>query len=155
MAGRFILDPNLAARWQAMFPIPEGNEPHSLPETPVSEVIQPVVVLNPSQLIPYVLSNRQNWGLGASITLYTIPTGFHLIITYMNFFYGAAAGPGNVVLSDSTVQTWNMANVPKTPNSLDIPGLNIAINNSVVIYSSAAGELNYNINGYLERISNI
>jgi len=146
-----ILDANLSKRWSALFPISEGNVAGL--SAPVSKQITPVVVLNPTTLLPVTLSSRYTFAAAESYTIYTIPKGFHLIITYMEFY--KAVNVSNVVVSDSTTQVWNIVQVPVTPNTIQITNIYLEILNTLVLYSSTAGELNWNINGFLERISNI
>jgi hypothetical protein len=146
-----ILDPILAQRAQALFPISEGNQAQTLPVNPVAGQIVPVVVLNPSTLIPYIKSGSF---VGAgSTTVDTVTKGFHTIITYMTFFN---PGAGNSIVSvyDGSTLVWSTV-VNGGAVVVAIAPIQVEFLTNLTLNCNAAVTINYTLNGYQERISNV
>jgi hypothetical protein len=149
-----ILDPNLAKRWQALFPISEGNQPQQMPVPPTAEQISPVIVLNPSTLIPWTASGSAG-GSGNKEIYNPIPLGYHLMVTNFAFWNSVAS---DSLLFDGGTQVWDLGALTSAEASavavMTFPS-GMEFKTSVIFNCNNVCTTYWGMVGYLERISNI
>lgn len=152
--SNLILDPTLAARWQSLFPISEGNQSQQLPVVPVGAQIVGVVILNPASLIPKTFSQSVVGGAGDKLA-YTVPAGYQFVCTGISIFNSAGSA---TVIKDGSTTVYDMGVINILVYGINardfVPG-GFTFRTSVIVNTGGAVNTTWTFFGYLERISNL